>query len=107
LDIHWIDSVTVEVTWRRSMDGKESWGTEPEWKNYVFKWSHYVDPTDGTIIVDLDGYQHAGSVAPVGFVGQFSVSPGASTLTIDESRIGHFFWKVPGAEKGWLSLFHY
>jgi hypothetical protein len=80
------------VIWRRSKDGTEAWG-EPEWK------SHRLEDFTGE-----DGNQHAGWVYPGGFVGLFSAAPGASTLTIDRSRVGHFFSRsADGREAGWFS----
>jgi Right handed beta helix region len=80
------DDDTYDIKWQWSNDG--TWPSWSEWKGYVF-----------TIGSDKEDY-----VGPVGFVGQFSAPPGASTLTIDESRVGHFFSHLPdGREAGWLS----
>jgi hypothetical protein len=92
-------TLIVTPTWWRSKDGRGPW---EEWKSYVFEIPLRQGDQPNTLVPDEDGHQHAGSVGPVGFVGQFSAAPGASTLTIDESRVGHFF--SPSVHPpGWLS----
>ena len=84
------DDDTYDIKWQWSKDD----GTWPwsEWKSYVF-----------TIGSHKEDY-----VQPLGFVGQFAAPPGASTLTLDESRMGHFYsHPAEDREAGWLSLFAY
>ena len=84
-------NTTVPATWRRSLNGSAPWSA---FKSYGFS-------IDGDHIEDY--------VAPgAAFVGQFRGDPGASILTVDANRIGHFFSPAQGREREeWVSLFAY
>jgi Right handed beta helix region len=84
-------TTTLTATWQRSSNGTTPWST---WKGYSFT-------VDGSNIEDYVGLGF-------GFVGQFRGAPGASTLTIDPNRIGHFFSPAQGRDRQeWTSLFWY
>jgi hypothetical protein len=73
------------ATWQRSFNGTVPWS---QWKNYTF-----------TVGDWLEDY-----VFPVGLVGQFGHPQGASTLTVDPNRIGHFFSPAQGSgREEWVS----
>lgn len=86
----------VELVWRRSKNGKDTWR---EFRKYSFRWPS----TSGGCYQPEPG---VGYVRPkFGFVGRFGIVSGG-TLTVDEKRRGHFF--SPGsAPREWTSLFPY
>src|SRR6185369_12949820 len=67
-------TTTLTANWQRSFNGTAPWRP---WKSYAFT-------VDGSNIEDYVGLGFA-------FVGQFRGAPGASTLTIDPNRMGHFY----------------
>jgi Right handed beta helix region len=84
-------TATGRATWQRSLNGAAPWS---QWKKYAFT-GDISHPEDYVWPV-------------VGFVGQFRGAPGASTLTIDPNRIGHFFSPAQGSDREeWDSLFAY
>lgn len=82
--------LTFTVTWQRSRNGTSAWTS---WKSYPLSYNSYTPDHV------LPGY---------GFVGQFRGAPGASALTIDTDRIGHFYSPAQGRDREeWQSLFAY
>jgi hypothetical protein len=82
-------SEKVTATWQRSFNG-----TTPrsQWKSYPFTYD-LTHPED-----------YAGLV---GFVGHFRGGFGATALTVDTNRIGHFFSPAQRDQPEWFSLFNY
>jgi hypothetical protein len=84
-------NTTVTATWQRSTNGSTPWNP---WKSYAYT-------IDGSRVED---YVFLGTA----FVGQFRGDPGASILTVDPNRIGHFYSPAQGKDReAWLSLFAY
>jgi hypothetical protein len=81
---------TLTATWQRSANGSASWSP---WKSYTFA-------IDGNHPEDYVGLGFA-------FVGQFRGGFGATALTLDPNRMGHFFSPGQGGENEWVSLFAY
>jgi hypothetical protein len=88
----WVHGRRVKIRARRSRNGTMPWSP---WKSYIFA----IDPSNA------EDYSVFGFV----FVGQFGQGPGASALTIDANRIGHFFYSPAQGRDGeeWVSLFAY
>lgn len=84
-------TTTLSATWMRSTNGTTPWNT---WKSYAYT---------------VDG-DHFEDYVPMGFaeVGHFRGGPGATALTIDPNRIGHFFSPAQSKDRQeWLSAFAY
>jgi hypothetical protein len=83
-------STTLTGSWQRSVNGTTPWNL---WKSYAFT---------------IDG-DHPEDYADFGFafVGQFRGGFGATALTIDPNRIGHFFSPGQRSPTEWVSLFPY
>jgi hypothetical protein len=85
-----LPNVTLKFTWQRSENGITPW---TPWKSYAFTYKAYSP--------DSPDY----FPSSYGFVGQFQSSPGASTLSIDPNRIGHFYSRPQGKDQQeWLTL---
>ncbi len=84
----------TKLTWQRSKNGTDTtWALWKSYQNDPFMYPlnnpDYVPPS-------------------FGFAGRFGAAPGAGTMVIDASRIGHFFSPAQGAQGAeWLSLFPY
>jgi hypothetical protein len=86
------NSAVLTATWQRSMNGRTPW---TQFKEYGFA-------------VDISKPSQEYAPLQFGFVGHFSGDPGASILTIDVNRIGHFFNSAHANDpKEWTGLFPY
>jgi hypothetical protein len=81
---------TLTATWQRSKNGRTGWD---QFKSYSYT-------VNGTIVEDYVGLGTA-------FVGHFRGGFGATILTIDPNRMGHFFSLGQSGQTEWLSLFWY
>ncbi len=83
--------LTYTGTWKRSSNGTTPWSFS---KTY-------------TVVFDNSHPEDFVRVGPA-FVGQFRGSPGLTSLTIDQNRIGHFYSPAQGKDREeWQSVFAY